>query len=199
MTEPRRPPGLFSRAESGARAAVLALGVGVAAWVLGGVVMSGMAARLADRVGTIDDPTAAFLVGWALQRVWLWLALPGLAWAVGRWLTVSPTSFAVGAAATGELFGALLTSALGGAEALFLGWVDLAARVTTFALGVWLTRLAAAKGLAEAAARALAPPPAALSGEQRAAWEGFQARAGGAGPPAEAPAPTPPEGPASRG
>lgn len=177
MSEDPRGPGLFTRAESGARATVIVVGAGIMAFVVGGVVMSGMAARLAERVGSIEQPIAAFVVAWLLQRVWLWLALPAVAWVAGRVLRVTPITFAIGAALAGEVFGGLLTAATGGIEMLFLGWVDLAARLLTLAAGVWLTELAAAHG--EAAARVAQARSAVLTERQQAEYAAFLARESG--------------------
>jgi hypothetical protein len=176
MSEAPRP-GLFSRAESGARTIVIVVGSGIMAFVLGGVVMSGIAAPVADWVGRLEHPVVAFVVAWLLQRVWLWLALPAAAWVVGRVLRVTATTFAIGAALAGEVFGALLTAGTGGVEMLFLGWVDLAARLLTLAVGVWLTKWAAARG--EATALAEQARSSALTAQQQAEYAQFVARASG--------------------
>jgi hypothetical protein len=184
MSEPGKAPGLFSHAEAGARAIIIVIGSGLMAFIVGGVVMSGLAARLADRLGTVEEPLAAFVLGWLLQRVWLWLVLPAVGWTVGRLLTVNPWNFALVAGLTGEAFGALLTTATGGVEMLFLGWADLVARVVTLAAGLWLTSWATEQGRASAQASQAAT--SALTVAQQAEYAAFLARA------EQAPAPTKP-------
>jgi hypothetical protein len=176
MSEPvGKAPGLFSQAEAGARATIIVIGSGLMAFIVGGVVMSGLAARLADRLGTIEAPLAAFIVGWLLQRVWLWLVLPAIGWTAGRLLTVNPWNFALVAGLTGEAFGALLTTATGGVEMLFLGWADVAARLLTLAAGLWLTSWATEQG--RAAAQAAQEVASVLTAAQKAEYAAFLARA----------------------
>jgi hypothetical protein len=89
---------------------------------------------------------AAFVVGWGLQRLWLWLVLPAMGLLAGRLLKVSPNRFALTAGLTGELYGVLIASAGDGLEAAFLDWLDVLARVATLGLGLWLTAKAVELG-----------------------------------------------------
>jgi hypothetical protein len=172
-TTPRRR---FQRAEAGARSLVILTGGGVMAFFLGGLLASGLAVRVAERVGTISDPRWGFLFGWFLQRIWLWVALPAIGWVVGRFLPrVKPIDFAVTASLTGEVFGMLLSSGVNGVDFLFVGVTDTVARILTFLLGLWFTKLATDAG--RAANATTKASPAALSGQQRADYEAFAAKA----------------------
>lgn len=145
MSEPPTSLGLYARGEAGARLVVILVGAGVGAFTVGGFVVSAVSGW-----AVVESPTAAFVVAWGLQRLWLWLVLPALGLGAGRILTVSPNRFALTAGLTGELYGVLIASAGDGLEAVFLDWLDVLARVATLALGLWVT--AKAVGLGRAAA-----------------------------------------------
>lgn len=181
MSEPTKSSGVYRRAESGARGLIIVVGSGVMAYTVGGVVSSGLAVRLAERLGTIQNVTGAFFVAWGLQRVWQWLILPAVGWGAGRFLSVSATRFAIVSSLTGELFGALLTTATGGVDMLFLDWPDFIARVVTFALGGWLVFRAIAAG--QEAAELARVKSAQATDQQKAEYAAFLAGAERKDPP----------------
>lgn len=183
MSEPRATPGpsLFALGEAKARGGVLVVGSGVMAFTLGGRLV----ALLTDWIGPILSPTLAFVVGWGLDRLWLWLVLPLLGWVVGRLLHMAPGRFALGAGLTGELFSILVQSAGSGLGMVFLDGLDVVARVVTLALGLWVTAMAGAIG--RRAAQAAQGRAEALAARQAAEYAEVMARAGGA--PSEPPVP----------
>lgn len=166
---------VYQRAEAGARVWVLTIGGGVLAFFAGGILMSGLSVIMAERFGAIHSPAAGFVVGWLYQRLWLWLALPGFAWLVARFRPVRPLAFAVGSALSGELFDILLSMARSGFDAVFLDALDVAARVITFALGVWVVHRAIEGGQADAAQAQAEADAVAVA--QRAEYAEFLARA----------------------
>ncbi len=193
------PPGpsAYYRAEASARQMVLTLGAGIVAYALGGVLTSGLAVRIAERLGSIHSPWLGFGVGWTLQRVWLYFVLPAFGWAAGRFLAVRPLRFAVISALAGEGFSVLITIASSGVELVATDLVDGLARVVTFALGVWLTVKAVQAGQRDAAAAQLVAD--ALAAKQRVEYAAFL-EAAEKGPAASSPevsSPPPAEPPSS--
>jgi hypothetical protein len=184
---PRARPGLYARGEAKARATVTQVGSGLMAFMLGGLLVSDLAVGLLAWVASLDRPMVAFVVGWALSRVWLWLVLPALGWVAGRFLGAAPERFALVAGLSGELFGILVASAGGGLEMVFLDWVDGAARIVTLAAGLWLTGLAVKKGREGAAAAQ--EKAEAIAARQAAEYAEVVARAKGESPPPADPPP----------
>ncbi len=190
MTEQALPQeSAYQRAEAGARTVVLSAGLGVMAFFVGGILMSGLSVTVAERFGAVHSTTLAFIAGWVYQRLWLWLVLPGFAWAVARFRPVRPLLFAIGAAACGEAFDVVMALAMGDAELVFADNVDVVARVVTFVFGVWVVTRAIDAGQADAA---LAQVEAdAFAAKQRAEYAEFLARAE-AGPQVSSPPPPAP-------
>jgi hypothetical protein len=192
-----REPGVYQRAEAGARRVVLTVGSGVVAFSIGGVLASGLAVRIAERLGMIQSPWLAFVVGWVLQRVWLYFVLPPVGWAAGRFLAMPPLRFALTAALSGEIFSILITVASSGIEMVATDTIDGLARVATFALGVWLTFSAGNAGQRDAvAAQGVADE---LAAKQRAEYASFleAAEKGPSKAPTEVSSPPPAEPPSS--
>ena len=80
------PLGGFRRAESRARLPVIVVGAGLLAFTLGGVLASGGAARVAERVGDLEHPAGACGGGWVMTRVWQWVVVRGChfwVWSLG--------------------------------------------------------------------------------------------------------------------
>ncbi len=164
-----------------------------------------LAMRLQPRLEGLG-PLAGGLVAYLISRLWVLAALPALAWLAARVLPLDPTSTAVGAAITGELFGLTLVFVSQGTDGLYEGYGPLALRVGTLALGILFTLRAiragreAAQRAQEAAAK-VAEAKKKEYAEFAAEAERLAARSeekahSGAPPPAAAP---PPEGPASTG
>jgi len=170
-------PGRYGRAEGAARRAVLFIGAGVVAYVVGGFVMNGLAVRLGERLGPIDAPITAWLLQWILLRTWLWAVLPAVAWAAGRYLEVSPYRFAATAVISGELFSLLLATASDGLEYVLGNPADIALRLVTLAAGGALAVIGAQRGLAGADAAQLAAN--AEAERRKAEYAEFLARAEG--------------------
>jgi hypothetical protein len=178
---PQKQDGRFRRAESAARRAFLLVGSGILAYVIGGFVMSGLSVRLAERVGPITQPTAAWVVQWVLLRAWLWAVLPVFGWAAGRYLCVPAMRFAVTGVVSGELFGLLLATASDGLDWVLGSPSDMAMRAATLVGGAGLVFGAVSRGLAGAAA---AQHVANVEAEKRKAeYAEFLARAEGQAPP----------------
>jgi hypothetical protein len=185
----RAGAGRWQRAEGEARALVLAVGAGLVATLAGGLLMSGLAVRLTERLGSIEAPAPAFVAGWALHRVWLWLVLPWTGWVAGRWTRVPAWRFAWTAALAGEAFSTALVAVGQGWDSVAPDWLDAAARALSFLPGVWLTGRAAAQGQAARAGAEIAAQ--ALVQQNAREYEAFrrQGEAGlrpppGASPPA---------------
>ncbi|MEW6430481.1 MAG: hypothetical protein AB1730_03135 [Myxococcota bacterium] len=175
-TAPRQP-GRFGRAEGAARRAVLMVGLGIAAYVIGGFVMSGLAVRLGERFGAPTSETAAWLLQWALVRTWLWAVLPVFGWGVGRYLAVPAMKFALTSVSSAELFGLLLATASDGLDWVLGSPGDMVMRALTLAGGVGLVAWSVQKGLAAAdAAQAEANVEA---NKRKAEYAEFLARAEG--------------------
>lgn len=158
---------------------MLLVGSGVLAFVVGGLVMSGLSVRLGERVGPLGDGLAAWLVQWVLVRTWLWAVLPLIGWAGGRFLDFAPRSFSLTAVLSGEAFGLLLATASDGLDWVLGSPADLAARAVTLAAGVGLAFWSVGRGLAAAAdAQAVADVEAE---KRKAEYAEFLARAEGKG------------------
>lgn len=151
MTEPKKP-GAYTRAEAGARRAVLVVSSGVVSFVVGGFLMSGVSVRLSERFGPIDDPLAALAWSWVLQRLWLWLVLPAAGYAAGRFLESRPLTFALVAGLAGETFSVLLSAARDGFEFVFQDTTDVTLRAITLAAGIAVVAFAVKLGASDAEA-----------------------------------------------
>lgn len=147
-----RAPGAFKRAEASSRRVVLYVGLGVVAFVVGSLMMGGVAARVADRVGLPDSELGLWLWRWALLRIWLFVVLPLFGWAAGRFLEAGPWRFGVSAALSGEAFGLLLAVAGDGVEFVFSSPREVLARVLTLLAGISLAAWSTGRGAATAAA-----------------------------------------------
>lgn len=154
-----KPPGLFSRGETGSRRLSLMVAAGVVAYVAGQVVTASIFARLSSSEQVISLP-----VEWAILRIWLFLALPLLAWPIGRFGIGDPLTFGLVATLSAELFDVLWNSAISGLEGVFPSTEDAVARAVTLFAGILLNAAVAQRG-ARAADRAVAAAEA-LAAEQ---------------------------------
>lgn len=198
MTTEQRPSA-FARAESGARAIVLQLGLGTVSFVLGSLLAGGLVSRLADRLPPIENEGPAWVVGWLLQRLWLVAVLPIFAYLVGRFSGLSLRAFTLTAGLAGETFGLLLVTAIDGFEVLATVPSEVVARVVTLFAGLWVVHRVGVAGREEAA---LDQAEALAAAEQRKAeYAEYLAKAEAGSPKTEPPAaPAPPgEGPPTPG
>jgi hypothetical protein len=101
-----------------------------------------------------------------------------------------PLVFALVAAACGEAFDIVMALAMGDVELVFVDTLDVAARVLTFAFGVWVVLRAIAAGQADAA-RAQTEADA-FAAKQRAEYAEFLARAEAGAQVSSPPPPAPP-------
>ncbi len=172
-----RGPGPLGRLEGSSRRVVLLVGLGMAAYVVGGFVLAGLIARLSDRVGAIESERVAWVLSWLLRRTWLWAVLPWFGWAAGRFLDVSRTSFALTTALSAEAFGLLLATASDGLEGSVGSPRDAALRALTLAAGTVLVGWCVQRGR-DAAAVAQAAADAEAE-RRKAEYAEFLARAEG--------------------
>lgn len=177
MTTEAKQPSAFTRVEGAARHTVMQIGLGVAAYVLGSIFASGAMGRISERVGLIDSEAVAFVYGWVMQRLWLFVVLPMFGWAAGRFTELRSLRFAVTAALSGELFALLLFSAINGLDPLLENPGELLARGVTLLLGMAVTLLAVSSGrraaaVAQAEADAIAVKQKAEYAEYLAKLEG---------------------------
>lgn len=170
-----RPPGLFSRGETGSRRLTLMIAAGMVAYVAGSWVTSRVVAALVEAEHPVSLP-----VEWLIMRLWLLAVLPLLAWPMGRLGIGEPFTFGFVAPVSAEIFDVLKITATEGLDGVFPSTADTVARAVTLAAGlalntavaVWGAKAAersaaAAQALAEAQAKAhaekLGAPPAAAS------------------------------------
>ena len=146
MTTEQHAPSAFAKAESGSRAAVLQIGLGVVAFILGSVMSAGAGARIAERLGPLETAWGAYLFRWVFDRLWLFAVMPFFGYAVGRFTEFKPTRFALVSILSGETFSILLISAINGFEYLTNDRYDLLARVVTLFLGMVVTARAVQAG-----------------------------------------------------
>ncbi len=146
MTTEAKPPSALVRVEGAARQTVMQVGLGVAAYVLGSIFSGGAVLRISERVGIIQSPAIAFLYGWLMQRLWVFVLLPAFGWAIGRFTELRSMRFAVTAALSGEVFALLLFTAVNGLDPLFENPGDLLARAVTLLLGMAVTLLSVSAG-----------------------------------------------------
>lgn len=169
--------GRFARAEGAARRVVLFVGLGVAAYVIGGLVTAGLSVRLVERFGAPASETGAWLLKWALARTWLWSVLPAIGFGVGRYLELSPWRFAITSVFSAEVFGLLLMTAGDGLDWVLGSPADMVMRALTLTGGIGLVAWAVKRGLQAAAA---AQAEANVEAEKRKAeYAEFLARAEG--------------------
>lgn len=188
MTEvEKRPPGLFSRAEAGSRQVVLQLGLGFVAFVVGSIISGGATARIADRLGPLENEAVAWVLGLVLQRVWLFVLLPLVGVAIGRFTEISPLRFAMTAGFAGETFAVLLAAGINGFDALVEDPKVVLARIVTLFLGLMITMSAVIAGR-QSAADAQAEANA-LAETRKAEYAEFLAKAENKAEPAAAAAP----------
>lgn len=150
MTTETRGPSLFQRAEGGSRQIVLLLGLGAVSFVIGSIFSAGASVRLAERVGFIESEAIAFAVGWVLQRLWLFVAVPMFGWVIGRFSEIRPLRFAMTACLSGEIFSLLLLAGINGFESIVENPVDVVARLVTLIIGMAVTLSAVSSGRAAA-------------------------------------------------
>ncbi|MGV3624317.1 MAG: hypothetical protein ACO1OB_26090 [Archangium sp.] len=146
MTTETKKASAFARAEGGARQVVLQIGLGVAAWVIGGFFQSGASARIAERFGFIENASIAFAVGWLLQRSWLLVIAPLFGWCVGRFTEIPSLRFAVTACVSGEVFSVLFYTAMNGFDTLLDDPPQMLTRLVTLFIGMAITVSAANDG-----------------------------------------------------
>lgn len=146
MTTEVKKPSVFSRAEGGARQVVLQIGLGVVGFVMGGLFSAGVSARLAERVGFIENASIAFAIGWLLQRSWLLLIVPLIGWAIGRLTALPALQFAAIACVSGEVFSVLLYTAMNGFDMLLDDPPQVLMRLVTLFVGMAITVSAVNEG-----------------------------------------------------
>ncbi len=139
----------LQKARSRVRRFQLVTGLGLAACIAGAVVAAPLAMRLAPKLQGVS-PVLAIVVLGLLGRIWVVLWLPLISYGVGRVIDVKPTSTAVGAALTGELFVMLIQLVTSGWGALAHP-LDWAVRLGTLGGGVAMTRWALVRARAASA------------------------------------------------
>ncbi len=177
--------GRLSGAEEKSRRAVLALGIGVVAYVAGTIAAGFVGGGLADLGLAGVSGVFGEVLYWAMSRLWLFMVLPALAYVLVRLVRTNGAQFGVVSACAGELFSVMFLTARDGFEALTDDLVQLFIRVSTFAIGVGLTVWAgtrAEKALARVDAEAKV---AALARSQEYAEMLARAEAGPGGKDAE--------------
>jgi hypothetical protein len=146
MTTEPHAPSAFAKAESGSRAVVLMIGMGVVAFILGSVMSAGAGARIAERLGPPETALGAWLFRWVFDRLWLFAVMPFFGYAAGRFTELKPGRFALFSVLSGETFSILLISAINGFEYLTDDPYDVLARVVTLFLGMLITARAVQAG-----------------------------------------------------
>lgn len=146
MTTESQSPSAFQRAEGGSRQVVLQLGLGVLAFVIGGIFSGGANVRLSERFGYIENEAVGFAVGWLLQRLWLFVVLPAFGWGIGRFTELKPLRFALTASLAGEVFAVLLYSGINGFDSIIASPPDVLARIVTLVLGMAIVVSAVGEG-----------------------------------------------------
>lgn len=174
MTTEAKPPSTYARAEGTARQTVMQVGLGVAGYVLGSIFAAGAMGRISERVGIIHSVALAFLYGWVMQRLWLFVLLPAFGWAAGRFTEVRSLRFAVTAGLSGELFSLLLFTAVNGLDPLLDSPADLLARGVTLLLGMAVTLLAVSDG--RRAAQVSQREAEAIAAKQKAEYADYLAQ-----------------------
>lgn len=185
MTTEAGKRSVFSRAEGGARQVVLQIGLGVAAWVLGGFFQSGASARIAERFGYIESATVAFAVGWLLQRSWVLVLTPLFGWCVGRFTAITPLSFATAACLSGEVFSVLFYTAMNGFDTLLDDPPQMITRLVTLLIGMAITVSAVSEG--RRASREAAAVAAVVAEKNKAEYAEFLKQQEAIGSPPAAP------------
>lgn len=183
-------PSAFARAESGSRQVVLQIGLGVVAFVLGSVMSSGAAARIAERVGPIESEAAAWAFHWLFERLWLFTAVPLFGYAAGRFTQVAPVRFTLVAVLSGETFSVLLITGINGFDYLVEDWANVVARLVTLFLGMLLTAHAVKLGRESATEDQLEAD--AVAERRKAEYAAFLAAAEGKAAPQPEPPPSDP-------
>lgn len=154
-------PSPLRRAESSARQVVLAVGLGMAAYFLGGFFSARLGEWLfLDWKVELNAGWALTVTSWVLRRVWLWLVLPGGVYALSRWTTVPPLRLGLISALSGETFSVLLVVGLSGPEMLMENRAELAMRLLTLLIGVAICMAAARAGSALRSSAAVKRGPA---------------------------------------
>jgi len=146
MTTEPKAPSAYAKAESGSRAVVLQIGLGVVAFVLGSIMSAGAAGRIAERIGPLETASGAWLFHWVFDRLWLVTVMPLIGYGVGRFTEHKPGRFALISVLSGETFALLLVSAINGFEFLVEDPYDVGARVVTLFLGLVVTARATQSG-----------------------------------------------------
>ena len=148
-TETPQVPSGYARAEAGSRKAVMHVGLGVVAFVLGSIFSVGASARIGERLGPIESEAGALVFRWVFERLWLIAVLPLFGYAMGRFTEVKPSRFALTAGIAGEVFSVLLVTAINGLDYLVDDTAGLVARGVTLFLGMVITVRAVMLGRAD--------------------------------------------------
>lgn len=190
MSEQR--PSAYTRAEVGARQLVMQLGLGVCAFLVGSIFAAGLAARLTERLGTVEGEGAAWFLHVLFERLWLGVAAPAVGYLFGRFTEQPAVRVTLRSVLAGETFSVLLVSGRNGFEYLFDDAINVTARLVTLVLGLWATYAALQAGRADAGeAQAEAD---AVAAKQKAEYAAMLEGAAPAGPPHAAPRPSGGEG-----
>jgi hypothetical protein len=166
-----KPPSALARAERTSRRVTLIVGAGVVSFIVGSLGTAGVVRRLAPWVASIESQTLVLLATGILQSLWVLAPLPVSGWLAGRFLEIQPWRFAVPAALSGLAFDVLLSTAVFGADSLFVDQTDALFRSALMLLGIGTTMLATRAG-AQAFARAQAQSKA-VAEANRAQYEAF--------------------------
>ena len=134
-----KPPSAYARAEAGSRQFVLQVGLGVVAFILGSILSVGAAARIGERLGSMEHGWAIFAFRFVFERLWLLAVLPLFGYVIGRFTDISPSGFALTAGLSGETFSVLLVTAINGFEYLLGDTAGLAVRGVSLFLGMVIT------------------------------------------------------------
>ncbi len=188
-TETQKVPSAYARAEASSRKAVLHVGLGVVAFILGSIFSVGASARIGERLGPIESEAGALVFRWVFDRLWLIGVLPLFGYVMGRFTEVKPSRFALSAALSGEVFSVLLVTAINGFDYLLEDTGALLARGVTLFIGMVITVRAVMLGRADAE---VSQVEANLIAEKRKAeYAEFLAAAEGKAPVSPVPDPLP--------
>ncbi len=126
------------------------VGLGFFSLVIGSVLTVNLTVRLSARVQALESDSLRLLIAVLLEHLWILGVLPLLCYGAARILELKPSSTALGAALSGELFVIALYFVRDGIDGLWAGWFYTALRLIALAAGVLLSYRAVTRGRAAA-------------------------------------------------